>query len=78
MFHNTSARRGHRTRSGTLGASTAGQRFFRYGALNQNDIRQIVEYWEKQGLKPTGRSKGKLCWKDLCVVDIHGPTLPCD
>lgn len=46
--------------------------------MNQNDVRQIVDYWEKQGLKPAVSTKGKLCWKDLCVVDIHGPTLPCD
>lgn len=51
---------------------------YRVGAMNQNDVSQIIEYWEKQGLKPTGRGKGKLYWKDLCVVDIHGPTLPCD
>jgi|WetSurMetagenome_2_1015567.scaffolds.fasta_scaffold995237_1 hypothetical protein len=52
---------------------------FREGAMNPMDIEQIAAAWKNRGLKPTGRRKGGLYWKDLCVVDyFNGPTLPCD
>lgn len=52
---------------------------FRDGAMDENDIDNIVHFWEKQGLKPKKIVNGKEYWNDLCVVDsFEGPTLPCE
>jgi hypothetical protein len=52
---------------------------YKDGAMSSGDIEDIVKFWEKQGLVPTGTKDGILYWKDLCVVDfLGGPTLKCD
>jgi hypothetical protein len=52
---------------------------YRTGAMNQMDIEMTIDYWKKQGLRPTGKRKGVLYSKDLCVVySLQGSTLPCD
>lgn len=63
-----------------LGEGTSHDDFlYRIGAMNQMDVELIINSWEKQGLKPTGKRNGELYWKDLCVVDsFQGPTMLCD
>lgn len=51
---------------------------YRIGAMNPMDVELIINNWQKQGFRPTGRRRGELYWKDLCVVDARGPTLPCN
>lgn len=52
---------------------------YKDGAMSPDDIGQIVDFWEKHGLKLTEERDGKKYWKDLCVIDqFSGPTLPCD
>jgi len=47
--------------------------------MNPDEIGNIVDFWQSQGLIPTEVIDGKEVWKDLCVVDmVGGPTLPCD
>jgi hypothetical protein len=53
---------------------------FRDGATRPADARALVDGWAALGFEPTGRRRGALYWKDLCVIDSRhgGPTLPCD
>lgn len=52
----------------------------RDGAMGPEEARTLVEGWAALGFEPTGKRRGALYWKDLCVIDSHhgGPTLPCD
>jgi hypothetical protein len=52
---------------------------FRDGALTPDDAQRIVEGWGVLGFDVIERRRGKLCWKDLCVIQssLGGPTLPC-
>jgi hypothetical protein len=55
------------------------EHLFREGSMNMNDIKGIIEYWEKQGLVSKVKKDDKEYWNDICVVDFfNGPTLPCD
>jgi hypothetical protein len=53
---------------------------FRDGAMNPNDVRHVVEFWQRYGLQPKESRDGQDFWKDLCVVEhmFEGPTLPCE
>ncbi len=52
---------------------------FRDGGVTPEDAQRIVEGWSVLGFDVIERHRGKLCWKDLCVVQssLGGPTLPC-
>lgn len=53
---------------------------FREGAMSHDEAMAIVEGWSVLGFEATGRRRGEIYWKDLCVVDWYegGPTMPCD
>jgi hypothetical protein len=49
------------------------------GAMSSYDIENMVNDWEKLGLKPFVDINGKNKWEDVCVVDqLCGLTLPCE
>jgi len=52
---------------------------YKTGAMSPEGIKELVDYWKKQGLKPFEIRGKKQYWKDMCVVDfLFGPTRPCD
>ena len=52
---------------------------FRDGCMNQYDLEDILDYWERQGFKLLTIIVGKKHWKDLCVVNSgYGPSYPCE
>ena len=51
---------------------------FRDGEMNPMDIEYMYEDWEKSGLKGVAEIDGKPQWKDFCVIESLGPTLPCE
>ena len=52
---------------------------FRDGCMNQYDLEDILDYWERQGFKLLTIIEGKKHWKDLCVVNSgYGPSYPCE
>ena len=51
---------------------------YRDGAMNPEDAKDIVQFWEAQGLTTHAAVDGAPQWIDICVVDYFGgPTLPC-
>ena len=52
----------------------------RDGAMNPNDMKSAVEWWEENGFQPIETKNGAKSFKDLCVVEgmFGGSTLPCD
>lgn len=55
------------------------QYLFRDGALHPGDARQLVEGWRILGFEVTQTHRGRVNWKDVCVIDSRhgGPTAPC-
>lgn len=53
---------------------------FRDGAMNPQDIKQIVDRWSGLGFETMGYHDGRPVWKDVCVIEslFGGPTLPCE
>ena len=51
---------------------------FRDGAMNPMDIESLVEEWEAMGFEGIVTREGQKYWKDLCVFEMGGSTLPCD
>jgi hypothetical protein len=53
---------------------------FRDGAMNWESIQELIDLWEKRGLKGTIKTRGVYKCKDFCVFQsMEGkPTLPCD
>ncbi len=51
----------------------------REGALTQDEVESVLDFWKGHGLMPTHRVRGILEWKDLCVIDAEsaGLSLPC-
>ena len=52
---------------------------FRDGSMDEDGIKFIIKFWEKQGLVPKKIVNGQEYWNDICEVDsITGSTLPCE
>jgi hypothetical protein len=51
---------------------------FRDGAMGALDMEYLVEHWEAMGLEGVAESEGRKYWKDMCVFQMGGATLPCD
>jgi hypothetical protein len=49
------------------------------GAMNPNDIEELVSDWARLGFLGIVEENGEEVWKEMCVVDeLFGPTLRCD
>jgi len=51
---------------------------FRDGAMNPTDIECLVDEWEAMGFEVFVEIENQKHWKDMCVFEMGGPTLPCD
>ena len=70
-----------RDHAGLLGARVwYDEHLFRDGAMNPNDILELLEQWEDFGFAPTASRNGVTVWHEVCVVEslFGGPTRPCD
>jgi len=55
------------------------EHLYREGAMDSMITDLQISDWEKFGLVPMRRRKGKPYWNDLCVAtSFDGPTYPCD
>jgi hypothetical protein len=45
------------------------------GAL---DMEYLVDHWEAMGFEGVTEIEGRKYWKDVCVFQMGGATLPCD
>jgi len=53
-------------------------RIFRDGCMNQYDLKEMLEEWERRGFHLLTIKEGKKQWMDLCVVNSgYGPSYPC-
>ena len=51
---------------------------FRDGAMSPSAIKMVVDHWQELGFEPFMEEDGKQVWKDFCVAELGGSTLPCD
>ncbi len=54
------------------------EHLFRLGAMNGMDMMLMLEHWKDMGFKAHFGYGKPTRWRELCIVDIRGPTLPCD
>ena len=54
------------------------EHLFRDGAMNDLDIMLILSRWERYGVQPVVKRRGKKVWKDCCIPSLGGSSTPCD
>ncbi|WMC10094.1 hypothetical protein PU634_13490 [Oceanimonas pelagia] len=54
------------------------EQLFRLGAMNGMDMMLMLEHWKELGFKAHFGCGKPSRWRELCIVDIRGPTLPCN
>ena len=53
---------------------------FRAGAVNTEEMKSLIMFWQQKGLVPYDDTAGIKKWKDMCVIESSKsePTLPCE
>ena len=46
------------------------EHLFRDGAMNDLDIMLILSRWERLGVRPTVKRRGRKVWKDCCIPSL--------
>ncbi|MBM7457240.1 hypothetical protein HNR62_003152 [Oceanisphaera litoralis] len=54
------------------------EHLFRLGAMNGMDMMLLLERWKELGFKAHYGGRKPTRWRELCIVDMFGTTLPCD